>query len=130
MAEEAIGTFIDYRVGFCNIDQPEYTRAMPPTALLTSAGFPRESFTHAIATHYEGVGMLAWRNDDGSWERLKVCADHGCRWAFYDRSKNRQGHWCDMAVCGNRLKNRELRARQRDQSRTPGPAAARVKRSA
>jgi uncharacterized protein YecE (DUF72 family) len=37
MAEEAIGTFIDYRVGFCNIDQPEYTRAMPPTALLTSA---------------------------------------------------------------------------------------------
>jgi len=36
MAEEAIGTFIDYRVGFCNIDQPNYTRAMPPTAFLTS----------------------------------------------------------------------------------------------
>jgi uncharacterized protein YecE (DUF72 family) len=36
MAEEAIGTFLDYRVGFCNIDQPEYTRAMPPTAFLTS----------------------------------------------------------------------------------------------
>jgi uncharacterized protein YecE (DUF72 family) len=36
MAEEAIGTFIDYSVGFCNIDQPEYARAMPPTALLTS----------------------------------------------------------------------------------------------
>jgi glyoxylase-like metal-dependent hydrolase (beta-lactamase superfamily II) len=39
-------------------------------ALLADAGFPRESITHAIATHYEGVGMLAWRNDDGSWERL------------------------------------------------------------
>jgi uncharacterized protein YecE (DUF72 family) len=36
MAEEAVGTFIDYRIGFCNIDQPEYTRAMPPTALLTT----------------------------------------------------------------------------------------------
>jgi uncharacterized protein YecE (DUF72 family) len=36
MAEEAIGTFLDYRVGFCNIDQPVYTRAMPPTAFLTS----------------------------------------------------------------------------------------------
>jgi uncharacterized protein YecE (DUF72 family) len=36
MAEEALGVFLDYRVGFCNIDQPEYTRAMPPTALLTS----------------------------------------------------------------------------------------------
>jgi glyoxylase-like metal-dependent hydrolase (beta-lactamase superfamily II) len=39
-------------------------------ALLESAGFPRETFTHAIATHYEGVGMLAWRNDDGTWERF------------------------------------------------------------
>jgi uncharacterized protein YecE (DUF72 family) len=36
MSEEAIGTFLDYRVGFCNIDQPGYTSAMPPTAFLTS----------------------------------------------------------------------------------------------
>lgn len=33
---EAIGTLIDYRVGFCNIDQPEQPKAMPPTACLTS----------------------------------------------------------------------------------------------
>jgi uncharacterized protein YecE (DUF72 family) len=37
LAEEAIGTFLDYRIGFCNIDQPEYTSAMPPTSHLTSA---------------------------------------------------------------------------------------------
>lgn len=37
LAEEAQGVFLDYKVGFCNIDQPAYTRAMPPTALLTSA---------------------------------------------------------------------------------------------
>src|SRR5580692_8875307 len=36
LAEEAVGTFLDYRVGFCNIDQPDYTRAMPPTSYLTS----------------------------------------------------------------------------------------------
>jgi uncharacterized protein YecE (DUF72 family) len=36
LAEEAIGTLLDYRVGFCNIDQPQYTRAMPPTEFLTS----------------------------------------------------------------------------------------------
>jgi uncharacterized protein YecE (DUF72 family) len=36
MAEEAQGVFLDYKVGFCNVDQPAYTRAMPPTALLTS----------------------------------------------------------------------------------------------
>jgi uncharacterized protein YecE (DUF72 family) len=37
MTDEAVGTFIDYRVGFCNIDQPAYTKAMPPTAFLTSS---------------------------------------------------------------------------------------------
>jgi predicted RNA-binding Zn ribbon-like protein len=55
--------------------------------------------------------------EQGTWSRLQVCANDECRWAFYDRSKNRQGHWCSMAVCGNRLKTRELRARQRDGSR-------------
>jgi uncharacterized protein YecE (DUF72 family) len=36
LAEEAQGTLIDYKIGFCNIDQPAHTAAMPPTALLTS----------------------------------------------------------------------------------------------
>jgi uncharacterized protein YecE (DUF72 family) len=36
MSSEAVGTLIDYRVGFCNLDQPEHVRAMPPTAFLTS----------------------------------------------------------------------------------------------
>jgi predicted RNA-binding Zn ribbon-like protein len=50
---------------------------------------------------------------DGSWFRLKACAEGSCRWAFYDRSKNRSGHWCSMAVCGNRSKARQFRQRQR-----------------
>ena len=50
---------------------------------------------------------------DGTWARLKVCANPDCAWVFYDRSRNQQGNWCNMAVCGNRLKNRELRARRR-----------------
>lgn len=50
---------------------------------------------------------------DGSWPRLKVCANQECQWAFFDRSRNQQGNWCDMALCGNRLKNRQLRARRR-----------------
>ena len=37
MVDEAVGTFIDYKVAFCNIDQPTYTKAMPPTAFLTSS---------------------------------------------------------------------------------------------
>jgi uncharacterized protein YecE (DUF72 family) len=37
MADEALGTLIDYRLGFSNIDQPPYARAMPPTAFVTSS---------------------------------------------------------------------------------------------
>jgi uncharacterized protein YecE (DUF72 family) len=36
MRDEALGVFIDYNIGFCNIDQPTYTKAMPPTAFLTT----------------------------------------------------------------------------------------------
>jgi len=34
--EEALGTLIDYHIGFANIDQAGYTNAMPPASVLTS----------------------------------------------------------------------------------------------
>jgi predicted RNA-binding Zn ribbon-like protein len=49
---------------------------------------------------------------DGSWERLKACRNDECLWAFYDRSHAGRGAWCDMATCGNRIKNRNLRSRR------------------
>jgi len=49
----------------------------------------------------------------GTWPRLKSCGNPDCRWAFYDRSHSKVGAWCDMATCGNRIKNRRLRQRQR-----------------
>lgn len=36
LRDEAVGTLIDYRVGLVSVDQPEYFRAMPPAAILTS----------------------------------------------------------------------------------------------
>lgn len=48
---------------------------------------------------------------DGTWRRLKACRNDGCRWAFYDSSRNRSGRWCDMAMCGNRAKVRAYRER-------------------
>jgi predicted RNA-binding Zn ribbon-like protein len=50
---------------------------------------------------------------NGTWQRLKACGNPDCLWAFYDRSHSRAGAWCDMATCGNRIKNRRLRQRQR-----------------
>ena len=49
---------------------------------------------------------------DGSWGRLKACRNPDCHWAYYDRSHAGRGAWCDMAVCGNRIKNRNLRTRR------------------
>jgi uncharacterized protein YecE (DUF72 family) len=37
MREEALGTLIDYHIGFVNIDQAAYTKAMPPGSFLTSS---------------------------------------------------------------------------------------------
>ncbi|HBF28133.1 CGNR zinc finger domain-containing protein [Rhizobium sp.] len=54
---------------------------------------------HAIeaATAHSALRLLA----SGS-ERLKICGN--CGWLFLDKSKNRSRTWCDMAVCGNRVK--------------------------
>jgi predicted RNA-binding Zn ribbon-like protein len=49
---------------------------------------------------------------NGTWGRLKACRADDCHWAFYDRSKNRSGAWCDMADCGNRAKVRSYRERR------------------
>ncbi|CAA9415806.1 MAG: hypothetical protein AVDCRST_MAG78-677 [uncultured Rubrobacteraceae bacterium] len=49
---------------------------------------------------------------EGRWERLKACRNEGCRWAFYDASKNRSGSWCNMQVCGARHKMRAYRERK------------------
>jgi predicted RNA-binding Zn ribbon-like protein len=49
---------------------------------------------------------------EGKWGRLKACRNEGCRWAFYDASKNGMGRWCNMDVCGARHKMRRYRERK------------------
>ena len=49
---------------------------------------------------------------DGTWGRLKACRNEGCKWAFYDKSKNRSGTWCHMDACGVRHKMRAYRERR------------------
>lgn len=58
------------------------------------------------------IATLIYRAEaEGTWERLKVCRNDACRWAFYDASRNRSGAWCSMDVCGNRMKVRAHRRR-------------------
>ncbi|MBU1228187.1 MAG: CGNR zinc finger domain-containing protein [Actinobacteria bacterium] len=49
---------------------------------------------------------------EGTWERLKVCGNEDCRWAFYDRSPGRARKWCSMGLCGNRAKQQTWRRSQ------------------
>jgi predicted RNA-binding Zn ribbon-like protein len=41
-------------------------------------------------------------------ERIRLCAADDCVWLFVDTSKNRSRRWCDMNVCGNRVKARRF----------------------
>ena len=49
---------------------------------------------------------------EGIWWRLKICSSDECEWAYYDKSKNRSRSWCEYG-CGNKLKMRAYRARQK-----------------
>jgi predicted RNA-binding Zn ribbon-like protein len=49
----------------------------------------------------------------GDRSRLKVCGNSGCRWVFYDDTKNRSRRWCDSNLCGNLFKVRRYRSRHR-----------------
>ena len=60
------------------------------------------------------VAAVVASASDGTWQRLKVCPEETCQWAFLDTSKNRSRTWCSMRVCGNRSKTRSYRARQRE----------------
>jgi predicted RNA-binding Zn ribbon-like protein len=44
--------------------------------------------------------------------QVHECGSPTCRWLFLDTSKNHTRRWCDMAICGNRMKARRFHARQ------------------
>jgi predicted RNA-binding Zn ribbon-like protein len=47
-------------------------------------------------------------------QRVRECGNPECRWLFLDASKNHTRRWCDMKICGNRMKARRFKAAHRD----------------
>lgn len=45
---------------------------------------------------------------------IRACGNPECRWLFLDTSKNHTRRWCDMKICGNRMKARRFKAQHRD----------------
>jgi predicted RNA-binding Zn ribbon-like protein len=82
------------------LDDPLRARLVP------AAGGVDGALGHVVAAIHAAIA-------EGTWPRLKACERDVCRWAFYDGSKNRSGHWCSMAVCGQREKSRRAYRRRR-----------------
>jgi predicted RNA-binding Zn ribbon-like protein len=81
---------------------------------LTSSSAGVEGIVQDLLIAAVGAGY------ESTWQRLKACANEGCRLIFYDASKNRSGSWCIMQICGSRAKMRSYRERQ---SGGPGGAS-------
>jgi predicted RNA-binding Zn ribbon-like protein len=131
-----------HRLGEADVDRAIALREALRALLLANNGEPLDERAiptlnaiaerSALTVHFDdsGQGILAPAGEaadtvlgellaivvrsmaEGTWSRLKACRADTCQWAFYDRSKNRSGTWCSMAICGNRAKARAYRSRQ------------------
>jgi hypothetical protein len=71
-----------------------------------------------IGTGWRRLAAAIWlevflAQQNGDWNRLKLCRNPVCGSAFFDRSKNNSGVWHDVKVCGNAANLRASRARKR-----------------
>jgi predicted RNA-binding Zn ribbon-like protein len=53
-------------------------------------------------------------------DRIRACDNPECRWLFLDTSKNHTRRWCDMKICGNRMKARRFKASKASTRPNPG----------
>jgi predicted RNA-binding Zn ribbon-like protein len=85
---------------------PVAVRLSSPDVLAPTSRGGADAFIERI------LGLVAAAEIDGSWDRMKACANHGCRWLFYDHSRNRSRTWCTMDLCGSQAKMRAYRSRR------------------
>jgi predicted RNA-binding Zn ribbon-like protein len=56
----------------------------------------------------EAASLLASKESS----KIRACSNPECRWLFLDTSRNHSRRWCDMKLCGNRIKARRFRRKQ------------------
>ena len=74
----------------------------------------RTARENALAGLSPIVAALYDGSRNGTLDRLKMCASDECRRVFFDRSKPSTRRWCMSSLCGNRMKTRSYRERQRN----------------
>jgi predicted RNA-binding Zn ribbon-like protein len=78
----------------------------PVLSLQAAHRGPLAGLTAVVSQLYDGAA-------NGTLSRLKMCASDECHRVFYDRSKPATRRWCLAGLCGNRVKTRAYRERQR-----------------
>jgi predicted RNA-binding Zn ribbon-like protein len=69
--------------------------------------------TNALDTPFRKLASAALDLlTSGDLNKLSACSNPECRWLFLDGSKNKGRRWCDMKLCGNKIKARRYRGRQ------------------
>jgi uncharacterized protein YecE (DUF72 family) len=123
---EAIGTFIDYRVGFANIDQPDHIRAMGPTAHLTSGiGYVRlhgkqrpdwyVDFEERQPSRGAGYKYSVAELDEWQTRIRDVAAFADKSFVFFTNDAGGHSFWNALEM------NRRFATPKRQPSRTEGP---------
>ena len=97
--------------------EEEYARSAPFARLAaTDDGFAwsldpaAEALDAALRPIVESAAALLTSD---RLARLRRCGNSTCYWLFLDETKNCSRRWCEMASCGNVMKVRRHRARQR-----------------
>lgn len=99
-------------------------RPVPANALALLTIAAQNSASHGRLVHKGGCFQWEWIGMDADLEsvlwpvtraavdlllseelaHLRICASDACAWLFLDKTKNHRRRWCDMKVCGNRVK--------------------------
>lgn len=78
----------------------------------------RQDWPYVMA---EVAASFAQTLTEGEGGRIRICANPDCLWVFYDDTRNRNKRFCDDKSCGNLMKVRRFRARNKS---TPGESAS------
>lgn len=116
---DALIRLIETRMGDGTVDAGALdviNRSMRSAQMSVSFGPEGRARLEPLAPSVDGalgklIAIVFEAMTDGTWENLKMCRGSGCSWAFFDRSKNHSGTWCDISNCGNIAKARSYRAR-------------------
>lgn len=73
------------------------------------------SWAHVQA---EIAASLATTLAEGEGARVRICENPDCLWFFYDDTRNRTKRFCEDKTCGNLVKVRRFRARQKQAGET------------